>query len=171
MLETRKLLILGLLFEEDMHGYRLNEHLSIKVPITLKKPTTYNILKIMEKDKWVESKESTSGGSMRRIFTITDLGKKEFQRLLREQLSKFTPTENPSMVSISFLDHLPKEESIYLLKNRLKEIQLFLKPLSIESDHQKTSHVGHYSIPFEFARKILDLEVELLNKLIKDLQK
>ena len=48
MTTERKLLLLGLLRKNDMHGYLLNAHLGGAVPISLKKPTAYNLLDRME---------------------------------------------------------------------------------------------------------------------------
>lgn len=124
----------------------------------------------MERDKWIVGKEVLTENSIRRIFSITSLGKKEFKKMLRKQLADYSPSENPNMVSISFLDYLSKEEAINLLMIRLNKIKLFSESIDLESKNQDAKHTGRYLLPFHFSKKILDIETELLNKLIKELQ-
>ena len=51
----KKLLLLGLLRSQEMHGYQLNEFIENSLPtcIEIKKPTAYYILNKMLADKWV----------------------------------------------------------------------------------------------------------------------
>ena len=61
MTDQRKLLLLGILRQSDMHGYLLNAHLDGTIPISLKKPTAYNLLDRMEEDGWVEHRDEPTG--------------------------------------------------------------------------------------------------------------
>ena len=88
MTDERKLLLLGLLRQVDMHGYMLNAHLGTATPISLKKPTAYNLLERMEQDGWVTHRDEPTGDRPRRVYSVTGQGEQMFQDLLRQQLGK-----------------------------------------------------------------------------------
>ena len=118
----KKLLLLGLLLSHDMHGYQLNEVLqqSPGMPIALKKSNAYKLLTVMEKDGWVTHTQEQEGNRpLRRVYTVTEIGKVAFDRLLRENLSTHPLPEFPGVVGLDFLHALPPEESIALLEKRL----------------------------------------------------
>ena len=89
MTDERKLLLLGLLRQTDMHGYMLNAHLDAAVPVTLKKPTAYHLLEIMEKDGWVIHREESTGKRVRKVYAMTRKGEAAFLDLLKRQLAAF----------------------------------------------------------------------------------
>ena len=102
----KKLLILGLLHSLDMHGYQLNELLqkNPSTPITLKKSNTYKLLSDLEKEGLVTHIQEQSGNRpQKRVYTVTEVGKEEFFRLLRENLSTFPSPEFPGVVGLDFL--------------------------------------------------------------------
>ncbi len=83
----RKLLLLGLLYSHEMHGYQLNEVLDthLGTSIQLKKPTVYKLLNQMATDGWLTFREEREGNRPnRRVYAITEQGGEVFQRLLRE---------------------------------------------------------------------------------------
>jgi len=128
----KKLLLLGILLSHDVHGYELNEILknSPGIPIELKKPNTYRLLSALEKDGLIAYTEEQAGNRpVRRVYSITQAGKKEFERLLKENIANYAEPEFPSMVGIDFISLLPATEAVELLKTRLtivdKKVQAF----------------------------------------------
>jgi DNA-binding PadR family transcriptional regulator len=143
MTDERKLLLLGLLRQTDMHGYLLNEHLDGVAPVTLKKPTAYNLLDRMEKDGWVAGRDESTGDRPRKVYSVTETGEAEFYRLLREQVPAYAPNESPAMVSIGFLDALEIGEARELLERRRDAAEVHLRALgSYEDDAHGHSGTG-----------------------------
>ena len=89
--DERKLLLLGILRQSEMHGYLLNAHLDGAAPISLKKPTAYNLLERMHTDGWVSYRDEPTGDRPRRVYALTETGEQAFLRLLRKQLQHFAP--------------------------------------------------------------------------------
>jgi DNA-binding PadR family transcriptional regulator len=173
MPNEHKLLLLGLLRQTDMHGYMLNAHLDSTIPVTLKKPTAYNLLDVMEKDGWITHRNESSGKRTRKVYRITELGEVKYLTLLRHQLSAFTPGEYPGMVSICFLDSLSVPESIGLLKDRQWRIREYISGFHGPSNHPPdpdTHHRGSATLAIDFIHRTLKLEMTFLDEVIKTLQ-
>lgn len=173
MTDERKLLLLGLLRQKDMHGYMLNAHLGSTIPITLKKPTAYNLLKIMEKNGWIIHRDERSGDRERKVYTVTEAGEAMFFKLLRQQLTAFAPAQNPGMVSIGFLDAIPASEAVKLLKNRKSHIEKLIASLDKTNKGNGSSdnhHHGSSNLVIEFSHRSLILEMRFLDDVIKTLE-
>jgi len=173
MTDERKLLLLGLLRKNDMHGYLLGAHLDGSVPISLKKPTAYNLLDRMEQDGWVEHRDEPTGDRPRRVFSVTEKGEKAFQQLLREQLTAYRPAEFPATVSLSFLDALPATKALKLVRLRRQALERYRDSL-VSQDGGETSHhvhaIGSAHLAVEYARRFGELELQLLDEVIAQLE-
>lgn len=167
MTEERKLLLLGLLRQTDMHGYLLNEHLEGVAPMTLKKPTAYNLLDRMEQDGWIEHRGEFTGERARKVYSLTEKGEMAFFRLLRGQLSAYLPNESPAMVSIGFLGALLKSEALELLRKRRDAAAVYRKTLGTDSDAHH-GHSGSTGLMIEYARRLADLDIVFLDEIIDD---
>ena len=174
MTDERKLLLLGLLRQVDMHGYMLNAHLGTTTPISLKKPTAYNLLERMEQDGWVTHRDEPTGDRPRRVYSVTGQGEQMFQDLLRQQLGVFTPSEFPGLVSMSFLDAVSAPEAIECLKRRRATIEEYRGSFTVEKDDSSASDEMHHSgstyLMIEYTRRFLDLEIQFLNEVIGELE-
>ncbi len=172
--DERKLLLLGLLREADMHGYLLNAHLGSITPISLKKPTAYNLLERMEDDGWVTYRDEPVGDRPRRVYKVTGEGERAFQELLRQQLGTFIPAEFPGVVSLNFLDCIPAVEAIDLLKQRLTAIEnsstTFTQGEGENGADNDAHHSGSMFLTIEYTRRSLDLEIRFLNEVITELE-
>lgn len=172
MTEERKLLILGLLRMTDMHGYVLNAHIGSMSPVTLKKPAAYNLLDRMERDGWIDHREESTGDRQRKVFSITTAGEKAFMELLYTQLGSYTANESPSMVSLSFLDVLPKPEALRLLEQRRQSILEFRSANSLDTPLEDSQpHNGSMRFPLEYARRLSDLDLAFIEQIIEDISK
>jgi len=170
MTEQRRLLIMGLLHKSDMHGYMLNAHLGITMPISLKKPTTYNMLESMEREGLVEGSQESTGDRKRRVFSLTSAGRKVYLENLREHVSRFIPGEYPGMVSLSFLDDLPRKEAWTALEIRLTKIRKFMEELATQNPEEDTSHQGSGGIAFAFIKDVAELEHTYIQKILSHME-
>lgn len=154
----RELLLLGLLRSQDMHGYQLHEavdtHLGMGVQLT--KPTAYRLLSNMAEDGWVTSWEEQEGNRPpRRVYAITPRGEVAFQRLLRENLANYQPSDFTCHIGLAFLDELSAEEALPLLQRRRAAMEKLLDTTRAHGEHPGSLQL------------ILDRQVHLLTAELK----
>ena len=155
---------MGLLRAQEMHGYQLNEVIDshMGMSVHLMKPTAYNLLKKMADDGWVTHKEEREGSRPpRRIYTITPQGEAAFLRMLRESLADYKSTEFHSDISLAFMDAIPSEEVLPLLKKRRSIIENLLQAVT---DHDV--HPGSFQLMIEHQVRHLSTELEWLDEVI-----
>ncbi len=87
-----ELCILAILSKKDMYGYELSEYISNQIDIS--DGTVYPILRKLKADGLVKTYLSEdSGGPPRKYYSLTQLGKEEFENDSAEWLS-FTAIVN-----------------------------------------------------------------------------
>jgi DNA-binding PadR family transcriptional regulator len=164
------LFLLGLIRSaENMYGYQINElidsHFGVIVNIT--RPTAYRLLEKMAQDRWISFREEQIGGRPpRKIFSITEDGEQAFQRILRESLESYSPTEYGSPVNMAFLAALPAEDVLTLLEARRDKIRELLQTL----DESKMHEAG-FELVFEHQRRRFETELALTEDVIEMLAK
>ena len=135
----RELLLLGILRQQEMHGYQIAEFIDHNLGICtdLKKPTAYFLLEKMHSAGWIEYSHSQEGKRPpRRVYHITPAGEQAFQQLLRENLASHTPLYFVDDVGLAFLDTLPAApEAAALLRQRLTALHLRLQMLQAAPQH------------------------------------
>ena len=164
----RELLLLGLLRSQDMHGYQLHEavdsHLGMGVQLT--KPTAYRLLSNMAEDGWVTSQEEQEGNRPpRRVYAITPQGEVAFQRLLRENLAKYQPSDFTCHIGLAFLDELSAEEALPLLHRRRAAMEALL-----DSTRAHGEHPGSLQLVLERQVHLLAAELAWLDMVIARLK-
>ena len=160
----RELLLLGLLRSQDMHGYQLHEaidsHLGMGVQLT--KPTAYRLLSNMAEDGWVTFREEQEGNRPpRRVYAITPKGEVAFQRLLRENLVNYEPSDFTCHIGLAFLDELAPEEAVPLLHSRRAGMDELL-----ESTRAHGEHPGSLQLMLERQVHLLAAELDWLDTVI-----
>ena len=164
----RELLLLGLLRSHKMHGYQLNEIIDkhLGTSVHLKRPTAYRLLSKMAEDGWISHTEEQDGKRPpRRVYSITPEGEAAFQQLLREDLADYRPAEFHSDVSLAFLDCLPAEETLVLLRQRRSIIENLLQAMRTDAPHH-----GGVQLVVEHRRRHLATEVEWLDELVERIE-
>ena len=163
----RKLLLLGLLRSEEMHGYQLNEFIDshLGTAVHLKKPTAYRLLNKMADDGWVTYREERNGNRPpRRVFAITPEGEAAFQQWLRESLVDYEPAMFPGNIGLLFLDAIPPEEAIELLHKRRTSVEGVLEIARAHYVHEESSR-----LMFLHQTCHLNAELEWIDKVIAQL--
>ena len=164
----RKLLLLGLLRSQEMHGYQINELIDehLGTSIELKKPTIYKMLDGMMNDGWIIFHEEREGNyPTRRVYQITPEGEETFQQLLRQSLADYKPISYLGNVGIMYLDTLPAEEAVALLQKRREKVANLAHAIRTDEQHQ-----GGFQLMLSFHIGQLNAEMQLLNELIDHLQ-
>jgi len=159
------LFLLGLIRTAgNMYGYRINElidsHFGVIVSIT--RPTAYRLLEKMAQDGWISFREEQIGGRPpRKIYSITQEGERAFQRVLRESLQSYSPSEYSSPVDMAFLSALPCEEALPLLNARRDRLRGLLQAL----DESRMHEVG-FELVFEHQRRRFETELVFTEEVI-----
>lgn len=164
----RELLLLGLLRQQEMHGYQLHEFIDsfMQTCVDLKKSTAYYLLDKMAQEGLVERSEEREGNRpTRRVYSLTANGETRFQELLRQNLACHMPVKFGGDVGITFLDQLPTAEVIPLLQQR----RTYLAADLVRA-RQTPPHVG--ALQYIIDHQVVHLETELawLDSLISRLE-
>lgn len=160
------LFLLGLISTaENMYGYQINElidsHFGVIVNIT--RPTAYRLLEKMSQDGWINYREEQIGGRPpRKVFSITEEGEQAFQRVLRESLESYSPTEYGSPVDMAFLTVLPTEDARTLLTTRRDKIRGLLQALE-----ESRMHEAGFELVFEHQRRRFETELVLTEETLE----
>lgn len=155
--------ILGLLYEEPKYGYQLEKTIEVWgmrnwAPIGFS--SIYYVLKKLEKKGLVTSKlEKVEGKPSRKIFTITELGKRSMKEKLIDLLSWNKKLISPSDLGIAYLNYLKPEEVIECLENYVKSANGRIKFL--ESSVKTQEKLGSpYNVVALFSRPLALLKTE-----------
>jgi len=160
----KKLLLLGLLRMQEMHGYQLNELIGshLGTSVHLKKPTAYRLLNQMSGDGWVTYREEREGNRPpRRVYAITPQGEGAFQRLLRQSLADYKPADFVGNVGLLFLDTVPAKETASLLQDRRAVVESLLQKV-----HAHEGLDGGFQLVLEHQERHLTTELEWLDEVI-----
>jgi DNA-binding PadR family transcriptional regulator len=164
---NRQLLLLGVLLDGKMHGYKLNEYVEHTMGFytDLKKPTVYYVLEKLEKDGYVQQKTERQGKRPeRRVYQITHEGRTYFLDLLRQHLSGHEQTYYSDDIGIAFLDQLSKGEVRQLLAQKQEKILALLQQFREVPDHR-----GNWRYVIGHNITHLEADVAWLNSIIDEL--
>jgi DNA-binding PadR family transcriptional regulator len=140
----RELLLLGMLRQKEMHGYRIVEQLEREYSLSsdLKKPTVYFLLGKMADQGWVSrSRERKGKRPPRWVYRITTAGEQQFQRMLRDNLATFWPAVDPGDIGLAFLHVVPPGEAGALLGARRQRVQDELEALRQPTQDQPATEL------------------------------
>ena len=163
-----KLLLLGLLRQQDMHGYQLYEFIDrdLSVCTDLKKSTAYYLLSKMEADGWIAEEQVQEGNRPpRKVYSLTKKGETEYQRLLRSNLKSHTPAFFPGDAGLAFMDTLERKDALALLKERRQALTASLADMQ-----EVPPHHGGVQLVIEHRQHHMQSELDWLDALIEHLE-
>ena len=163
----KKLLLLGILRDHDMHGYQISEILSqdTGIGMTLKKANAYKLLNQMATDGWITYREEREGNRPpRRVYTIAPTGEAEFQQLLRKSLVAYPTPQMPSVIAYNYLGELPVEEAEALLRERREMVNQRFHQLETTPQEMLQAHMG-----MVYLHRFYTAELEWLDEIISQL--
>ena len=164
----KKLLLLGLLRRQEMHGYQLNEFIdnNLSLCTDLKKPTAYYLLDKMAADGWISAATEQDGNRPpRHVYRLTPAGEQAFQALLRENLAHYSPADFPGDTGLAFLDGLEPGEAISLLEQQKRQVQA-----RQEEIRAVPKHAGSLQLIFAHQLHHLQAELDWLDEVIEGLK-
>lgn len=160
---NRELLLLGLLRQSEMHGYKIIEFIErdLAMCTDLKKSTAYFLLDKMAQNGWISWTEEREGNRPpRRTYQITAKGEIEFQKLLRESLTNYDPIKFADDIALAFADSLSQAELLDLLQQR-RRVLLTL----IEAIRSAPTHQGFVQFVIDHQRNHLESELRWMDEL------
>ncbi len=164
----RKLLLLGLLRQQDMHGYQIFELLErgLAACMDLKKPTAYYLLNKMAEEGWITEQQIQEGNRPpRHVYSLTEQGEREFQRLLRENLSSYDGATFPGDIGVAFLNALPAQEALDLLARRRSSMLETLDQM-----RSVPTHAGSYQWVIQHQIHHIRSELDWLDQVVELMQ-
>ncbi len=168
-MDSRSLLLLGMLIAHSRHGYQINEIIehNLGYLIDIKKSTAYTILDRLSEAGLVSMTTEQEGNRPpRKVYSITPSGERQFYELLKENLETPDLQYFEEDIGIMFIDHLSKEDARASLLQKLQKLDQ-----QIENYKQVPHHevgVG-VNIAVNHHLHLLRAEREWLEQVIKDL--
>jgi len=132
-----RLLILGILQKKQpLHGYAIRRELELwntEKWANIAYGSIYSALNKMAEEELIEAvnPDQTEKRSPRTEYIITESGKQEFERLLRDYWWAWKPVIDPFQVALTFMDCLPREELLAALRYRAEGLRSFLAAYSV----------------------------------------
>ena len=117
----KKLLLLGLLRSQKLHGYGLVEYLNSHETggAAIGKSNAYRLLRVLETDGLIRSRtERDSNRPERHVYAVTDKGEALFHELLLENLAEDATVDQPGLAVLNYLDVLEPAVAAKQLQKR-----------------------------------------------------
>jgi DNA-binding PadR family transcriptional regulator len=138
-----KLVILGLLHDRPLYGYEIKqiieEHMGDWTSIAF--GSIYFALDKLSEEKFVEKVTTEQAGNRpsRSVYQITDSGKEEFLRLLRESWQNMEQQYYDLDICIFFINHLSMAEIKGYLRARIARLEQTLAHLQMHEAEQMSN--------------------------------
>ncbi len=159
-----KLVLLGMLKHEPMHGYELKARIEQEMGdwTSIAFGSIYFALKKLTEEGFVEQAGHEQHGNRpsRIIYRITKKGENEFYNLLVKTWTGHDRQYFPLDIGLYFLNELDTEKRLELVRNRIMEAEYVLKNLRL---HQSTEMKNPYIPPIAnsiFTHSLYHLEAE-----------
>jgi DNA-binding PadR family transcriptional regulator len=165
-MSAARILILGVLqFKAPAHGYEIRRELEswrAEQWAHIAYGSIYFALSKMAEEGLVEAVSTDQIGKRpaRTLYTITETGKQEFDRLLRDYWWDPKPLIDPFQVALTFMNSIPREELLLALHARADRIRAFLKMVEMRSMRVFAIEKPRY-IQENFRLAVMHEEVEL----------
>jgi DNA-binding PadR family transcriptional regulator len=127
-----KYALLGLLHYKDMHGYQIKDHIEKNFGYmwTVNFGQIYNTLKALVDEGFITLADvvpSKNGAPHKKLYSLTDKGRKEFKNWLKSSPEKQMLLRDPFLMRFIFLSFGDKEDALKLIE---EQIQLYEQQLS-----------------------------------------
>ena len=123
-------IIEGLLMENDMSGYDINLHMQDTQLFKAGFGNIYPALKKLEAAGAIGPREIVEAGRYKKIYALTDKGKKEFLAWL-EQPMEIKKTNDDYLIKMYFYRFLPQEEVNALIAEFIGNLNVLIRRLEV----------------------------------------
>ncbi|MGE5397624.1 MAG: PadR family transcriptional regulator [Chitinophagales bacterium] len=139
--------VLGLLHYKNLHGYRIRDHIEKHFGNmwSINPGQIYPVLRKLEEDgliTMVEVSQNGDKGPYRKLYAITEKGKAEFQRWLKETPDKGMELRDPFLTRFVFLGYGSRLQAVQLIE---EQIEIYEKQYrQREENSERWSHQNIY---------------------------
>lgn len=140
-------ILLGFLKENELSGYGLKQYMAASTAhfFDASFGSIYPALKRMEERGAITVRDVVENGKLKKIYTITDAGSKEFLEWLEKPIECSKSRPDP-LVNLFFYGFLPQEKAIANIKKFMAGTQQILDGLkSYEPEVKRVSDIYQYS--------------------------
>lgn len=134
----KQLVMLGLLAEEPIHAYGLEEKIRSRYMTEWTEiglSSIYRVLTQLEEQKLIDSHLEHEGqGATRKVYTINPSGREVLATAVLDHLGKVRPVKNPFQVGLAFLAFAPRDQVVGQLQRRTGELDRWVQELSTARD-------------------------------------
>ncbi|MCM8768579.1 MAG: PadR family transcriptional regulator [Candidatus Omnitrophica bacterium] len=166
--DLEKMVVLGLLHKGNQHGYELRQVIQQHFgQLTGFRPRAiYYCLQQLERSGLVSPQKQKLGGRPERtVYSLTEAGKHEFQRLMESNLLEpFRPFFNVDL-ALYFLPYLPQE----WLEGKLKAVERRWREVRIWARRQAKQENWPYQMIFSHLERTIEAEISFLKILLTTL--
>jgi len=168
-----RVLVLGVLLKQPMHGYEVRRELeswNAEQWANIAYGSIYFSLTKMAEEGLVEvfSTDDRGNRPARTVYAITDEGRKEFLRQLRELWWEYRPVIDPFRVALSFMNCLPRDELLAALNNRAGGLRSTLEafPYAIEGRLRDPAAPRHLAEVLRLAAAHMETQLQWVENTI-----
>lgn len=164
-MDVRLLLIMGLLEQQSLHGYAINDFVERYVDRVagMKKSTAYALLQRLEKKGYVSVQLIDQGTRPpRQVYTLTESGREAFIDQLKKSLARPEQPFSGDDIPYLFMASLNPDERIALLKERLDMLYQYLEHYTTTMKHNESG----VDIFLDHRVTLLRAEIAWLERLI-----
>jgi DNA-binding PadR family transcriptional regulator len=166
---NKKLLLLGLLRSQELHGYGLVEYLNSHETggAAIGKSNAYRLLRLMEDDGLIRSRTERDGNRPERhVYEVTTKGDALFRDLLLESLADDATADQPGIAVLNYLDAVEPSAAAEQLQKRRNRVAARYTGLADLSDDVLVLHPA-----LDLSIRQLDVELKWLDERIAELRK
>jgi DNA-binding PadR family transcriptional regulator len=156
-MSTTRLLILGILTDKPRHGYDIRRELELwdaEQWANIAYGSIYSALSTLAKDGYIEPVNSDNTEkkhpTARTEYAITERGRGEFERLLREYWWTPKPIIDPFQAALTFMHKMPRDELLAALRYRAES----LRPVTNALDYMIKGKMSNPSTPRHIAESV-----------------
>ncbi len=164
--ELEDMVVLGLLKGGPLHGYHIRKIIKERFGyFTGFSPygIYYSLKKLQKKQFLTEKKERVGARPEREMYSITEKGAKEFERMMEKNLNElYRPFFNIDL-ALYFSEHVDPG----FLKEKVARQALMLREIRIWAKKEGRKHKPPYSLILEHIDRAVTCEIEFLNDLLK----
>jgi DNA-binding PadR family transcriptional regulator len=140
-INEREAAILGLLFENPLYGYTIEkiiEKRGMRHWTDIGFSSIYYVLKRLESRNFIESScQPQDDKPSRKVYTITDTGRRILKEKIRSLLSQSTRIASPFDLGLAHLHLLSDEEAVACLKNRVITLQIAIDRVKSHQEYHR----------------------------------
>jgi DNA-binding PadR family transcriptional regulator len=173
---STRLVILGFLRGRPQYGYEIKQMIEHVMGdwTNIAFGSIYFALRKLAEEGFVEKvgTEQEGGRPSRTVYQITDAGREEFLRLLREAWDNVEQQTFDFDIGLSFMSALPTDEVKGYLQKRVTHLEHILQYLDAhQAEELADEHVPDHlvSAVFDHHRRHLQAELDWTRKLLQDL--